>query len=231
MELADLRNERFDIGRAAILRFAPIGGVGQRTTGEWDGTVDLFASMEHIGTTEGPVDIESNAEFSDLTIEVTGPAILKSYLSGEAPTFEIGVFPDPDKMRVFSPTGTASAGVMRRQPARLATLWLVAEELFLAPDTNGRIVEVAVTHDGTEFLKDGVALTPEEQDLVDMSLIIWKARLGRATPRYAHEDGGKSLRSVPIAVLQDFDRPNGAQLWLAGSEIEEFELDFTGTGS
>lgn len=231
MELRDLRTERFDIGRAAILRFAPEGGAGQRTTGEWDGTVPLFDAMEHIGTTEGPVDIEANAEFSDLTIEVTGPAILKSYLSGEAPTFEIGVFPDPEKMRVFSPTGTASAGVMRRQPARLSTLWLVAEELFLAPDENGRIVEVPVTYVGGEFLKDGDPLTQEEQDLVDMSLVIWKVRMGRATPRFAHEDGGKSLRSVPMAVLQDFDRPNGAQLWLAGAEIEEFEVDFAGSGS
>src|SRR5690606_28633920 len=134
------------------------------------------------------------------------------------PTFDLGIYPDPTKMAVFSPTGTASAGVMRRQLARVHTLWIVAEELFLASDANGRTVEKAITFVGGEFLKDGQPLTDEEQELVDMSLIIWKARFGRATPRYAHEDGGKSLRTVPVAILQDMNRENGAQLWLAGSE-------------
>jgi hypothetical protein len=107
MELKNISEERFDIGRAAILR-AP----------HWDGSDDLFAAMEHIGTTEGPVEIEPNEEYSDLTIEVTGPAILKRYLSGESPSFDLGVFPDPEKMALFSPTGTASSGVTRRRLVR-----------------------------------------------------------------------------------------------------------------
>ena len=66
------------------------------------------------------------------------------------------------------------------------------EQLFIEY-TNGVPSEVAVTLDATTdaFLKDGVALTAAEQELADMSIIIWKAQFGRLTPRYAHDDGGK----------------------------------------
>lgn len=222
MELKNISEERFDIGRAAILR-APA----------WDGSTDLFDAMEHIGTTEGPVEIEPNEEYSDLTIEVTGPAILKRYLSGESPSFDLGIFPDPEKLALFSPTGTGSAGVTRRRLVAAHTLWLVAEELFLADDGTGRFVEVPVTYAGGVFLKDGSALTAAEQELVDMSIIIWKAQFGRATPRYAHEDGGKSLRTVPVQVLQDLTKPQGCQLYLLLSELEDYEydIDLEGSGS
>jgi hypothetical protein len=214
MELRDLSNERFDIGRSAILR-AP----------HWDGTgglVALFGDLEHIGTTEGPVDIEANEEYSDLTIEVTGPAILKRYLSGESPSFEMGVFPDPEKMALFSPTGSASAGSKRRRQVLPHTLWIVPEELFLAPDATGRMVEVPITFAAGAFLKDGDPLTADEQDLVDMSILVWKAQFGRMTPRYSHEDGGKSLKTVPVQILQDLAKPDGAQLYMVMAELETF---------
>jgi hypothetical protein len=222
MELKNISEERFDIGRAAILR-AP----------HWDGSSDLFAAMEHIGTTEGPVEIEPNEEYSDLTIEVTGPAILKRYLSGESPSFDLGVFPDPEKMALFSPTGTASSGVTRRRLVTSHTLWVVAEELFLADDGTGKFVEVPITFAGGVFLKDGAALTTAEQELVDMSILVWKAQFGRMAPRYAHEDGGKSLRTVSVQVLQDLDKPEGCQLILALAELDDYEydLDLEGAGS
>jgi hypothetical protein len=226
MELRDTSTERFDIGRAAIFRFAPDGGVGVAADGTWDGTTPLFAGMEHIGTTEGEIDIDSSPEFSDLTIELTGPAILKRYLSGESPSFEIGMYPDPEKMSVFSPSGMASAGTKRRRLVKSHTLWIAPEQLFLDADQN----EVPVTYAAGAFLKDGVALTDEEQALADMSILVWKAQFGRLTPRYNYDDGGKSLKTVPVNILQDMTKPDHAQLYMVLAEITEFgDLDFTPT--
>jgi hypothetical protein len=227
MELRDTSTERFDIGRAAIFRFNPEGGAGLAADGSWDGTADLFAGMEHIGTTEGEIDLESNPEFSDLTIELTGPAILKRYLNGEAPSFEIGMYPDPDKMQVFSPSGMASAGTKRRRLVRAHTLWVAPEQLFLDADQN----EVAITFVGGEFLKAGEPLTAAELELVDMSIVIWKAQFGRLTPRYQHDEGGKSLKTVEVNVLQDMTKPDHAQLYMVLSEMDEFEIDFEGAAS
>jgi hypothetical protein len=222
MELQGLEQGRYDIGRAAIF-YAPT----------WDGSSDLFAAMEPFGYTEGPLEIEANEEYSDLTLEVTGPAILKRYLSGESPSFELGVFPTPEVMARFSPTGRASAGTMRRNLVQTHTLWIGAEELFLADDGTGRKVQVPFTYSGGVFLKDGEALTVEEQELADMSILMWKVQVGRIAPRYAHEDGGKSLRTVPFQVLQDLTKPDGCQLYLVMSEMDDYEydLDLEGAGS
>jgi hypothetical protein len=224
MQLTDLTTQRYDIGKAAILAYSEDAGT---TFGEWDGTSNLFDGLVHIGTTEGPIDIEPNSEYSDLTIEETGPAILKRYLSGESPSFEIGVFPTPAQMKAFSPTGTASAGYTRRPLAQAKTIWVVPQELFLSYSAAGVPSEEAITYLAGAFLKDGSALTDEEQELVDMSILIWKAQFGRLTPMFQHEDGGKSLKNVPIQVMQDFTKPNGCQLYLVMSEADDYAaIDF-----
>jgi hypothetical protein len=223
MDLKALNAQRYDIGKAAVLAYSADAGA---TFGEWDGADNLFTKLVHIGTTDGPVDVESNPEYSDLTIEASGPAILKRYLSGESPSFDLGLYPSPEQMAAFSPTGTASAGYERRPIASVKTLWIVAQELFIAY-TDGKPSIVPVTYSAGAFLKDGAALTAAEQELVDMSILIWKAQFGRLTPRYAHEDGGKSLKTVPVQVLQDFDKPDGCQLYLAMGEEADFPtLDF-----
>lgn len=226
MELKDISTERFDIGRAAIFSHGEVDEYGVATYSVWDGTTDLFANMVHIGTTEGEINIEANEEYSDLTIEVTGPAILKRCLAGESPSFEVGLFPDPDKMRAFSPTGTASSGTSRRRIATRHTLWIVPEELFLADDGTGKFVEVPVTYVGGEWLKDGAALTAAEQELLEMSSLIWQAQFGRLTARYNHDEGGKSLKTLPVQVLQDLTQPEGCQLILVMAEADEFAVDF-----
>jgi len=231
MELRNIATERFDIGRAAIFSYGLVDEYGDVLYKPWDGLTDLFANMVHIGTTEGEVNIEANEEYSDLTIEVTGPAILKRCLAGESPSFDVGLFPDPDKMRAFSPTGTASSGTSRRRLVRAHTLWIVPEELFLADDGTGRFVEVPVTYASGVFLKDGNALTAAEQELVDMSSVIWKAQFGRLTPRYNHDEGGKSLKTLPVQVLQDLTQPEGCQLILVMAEADEFGVDFEPEGS
>lgn len=218
MLLTDLATEKFDIGKAAILTFND--GAGGTV---WDGTADLFANMTHVGTTEGPVELNANPEYSELQIETLGPAALKRYLSGERPSFELGVFPNPDAMAYFSPTGRASAGHKRRALVKSHTIWIVAEQLFLDDDQE----EVAITYVAGEFLKAGVSLTAAEQAMVDESLLIWKADYTRAVPVFRHEDGGKSLRNVTVTVQQDLDKPNGCQLYLVLAELADFpDIDF-----
>lgn len=220
MDLISTATQRYDIGRMAMFRRDP-----------WDGTGSVFDGMTHIGNTEGAVEIEPNPEYSELTLpETSGPAALKRYLSGERPEFEIGIFPNPDNLKIFSPTGRGSAGQRRRRRVKEHLLWLVPEELFIGEDEDGNSVEVPVTYDAVTdtFLKDGEALTADEQELVDLSMIIWRADFGRATPRYVHEDGGKSLRSVPVTVQQDFDRPDGCQLYLMVGEAADFDIDLGG---
>lgn len=228
MDLKDVAAQRYDIGRSAIFVFGSLSG-DRIVPAVWDGSEDLFGAgnMHHIGNTEGAVDIAPNPEYSELTLpETSGPAALKRYLSGERPTFTIGVFPNPDNLSVFSPTGRASAGVQRRRRVRESTLWIVPEELFLKTEADGDVVEVAVTYNGTIFQKDGQALTAEEQELLDMSILIWRADFTRATPVFRHEDGGKSLREVEVNIQQDFTKPDGCQLWLAVGESADFGVDF-----
>lgn len=220
MELLDVATQRYDIGRLAVFR-----------RDVWDGTGSVFTGMEHVGNTEGSVDLETNPEYSELTLpETSGPAALKRYLVGERPEFELGIFPNPDNLALFSPTGRGSAGQRRRRKVKEHLLWLVPEQLFLAEDVDGNEVEVAVTYDavGNAFQKDAVALSAEDQELVDMSMLIWRADFGRATVRFSHEDGGKSLRSVPVTVQQDFDRPDGCQLYLMVGEATGLGVDLGG---
>jgi hypothetical protein len=230
MELRDVAAQKYDIGRMAMFTHGELDlETGVITPTPWDGTVPVFDDMQHIGNTEGAVDPETNPDYSELTLqETSGPAALKRYLTGERPTFSIGIFPDPKNLRLFSPTGLGSAGQRRRRRVREHLLWIVPEELFLGEDENGNTVEVPVTWEDGDFLKDGDPLTEEEEFYVAMSMLIWRADFGRATPRYSHEDGGKSLREVEVTVQQDFTRPDGCQLYLMVGEAALFDIELDG---
>lgn len=226
MELKDVSTQRYDIGRCAIFH----------TTPPWDGSDDLFgptalgAVTSHIGNTEGAVDIAPNSEYSELTLpETSGPAAIKRYLTGDKPQFEIGVFPNPDNIAIFSPTGKGSAGQQRRRPVKEHTLWIVPEELFLQEDNLGNMVEVEVTYAGGAFLKNGQPLTIAEQELVDMSMLVWRADFSRATPIFKHEDGGKSLKQITVMIQQDFTKPDGCQLYLMVGEASDYGISFMGS--
>lgn len=224
MDIQALSARKYDIGRAAIFYTDPV----------WDGTSNLFASggpLVHLGTTEGEIQIAPNPEYSELTLpENTGPSALKRYLTGTRPTFTLGLFPDPEGMRIVSPTGLASIGQERQRLAKTYTLWVVPEQLFLKPDANGISQTVEVVHTAGQWLKDGAALTEEEERLLFTSSLIWKADFQPLLPVYRHEDGGKSLTQVEVVVQHDFDRPEGCQQILnlgeAFGDYPDFVIDF-----
>jgi hypothetical protein len=214
MELTPALGQKYDLGRVSVWR-GPV----------WDGTTHFFDSLVHVGNTEGDVVPVSNPEYSDLTLpESTGPAVLKRYITGERPEFELGIFPSLAGLKLFSPVGTASAGFEFRQPVAEHALWLVSEQLFLTRDENGRVVRADVSYTAEDgWQKDEEELSDDDVALVEQSLIIWRAQFGRAMSSFRNEDGGKQLSTVSVMVMQDFERPNGCQLFLALGELEEFE--------
>lgn len=228
-ELKDVATQRYDIGRAAIFVYGTeVNGI--ITPAAWDESDPLFPGMIHIGNTEGAVEITMNPEYSELTLpETSGPAAIRRYLSGERPEFTIGIFPTPKSMKLFSPTNRGSAGQQRRRRVKEALIWIVPEEIFLGEDEDLNVVELPITYLGGQFLKDGEPLDDDDQELMDMSLLIWRADFGRATPVYRHEDGGKSLREVPVMCQQDFTKPDGCQLYLMMEEADEFGVTFEGS--
>jgi len=204
MDVVNLNSQEYDIGRCVVFYVSP----------SWDGTTNLFDTggpLTHLGTTEGEVAIAPNPAYSNLTIEPTGPAILKRYITGTAPTFSLGLFPDLDAMKAISPTGIASMGFERQRLAKLVTLWIVPEALFLKDDATGNPRPVPVVLNAGVWEKDGSALTTEEERLLHISSLCWKCDLSPMTVTYRHEDGGKSLAQVDVTVQHDFTKPEGCQ--------------------
>lgn len=232
MQSASVFGRRYDIGKALIFAYSEDDG---GTFGVWDGATDMFANMAQVPTgTESPLEETSNAEYSDLTIEDTGPAIHKRYLSGESPTLSLRAYATDAGLTFFSPTGTASSGFSRRPLTKNYTIWVVPEQLFATYDANGKPDYTAeITYVGGVFLKDGEALTTEEQELANLSRIYWKVQADRLSAPYNSENGGSAVADVTLQVLQDFTKPEGCQLVLAVSELDDFEydLDIEGTGS
>lgn len=204
MEKTDLRDKQYDIGRCAVF-----------ICDQWDGTTNLFADggpLLHLGTTEGEVRIAPNPEYSELTLpEELGPSALKRYLTGTRPTVSFGLFPDIDQMKAVSPTGLASLGHESQILAKTYTLWIVPEQLFKKPNALNFPENVPVVLTAGNWLKDGIALTTEEERLLHLSSLIWKADFAPLTPVYRHEDGGKSLTEIEVTVQHDLDRPQGCQ--------------------
>ena len=205
MDILSLSAQQYDIGKCAVFYTDPA----------WDGTTNLFASggpLTHLGTTEGEVVINPNPAYSELTLpEATGPSALKRYITGTRPTFTLGLFPDLAQMAVVSPTGIASLGFERQRLAKTLTLWIVPEALFLKADANGFQQAVSVVLTAGVWRKDGIALTTEEERLLNLSSLIWKADIAPESVTYRHEDGGKSLSQVEVTVQHDFTKPEGAQ--------------------
>lgn len=221
MDLLALNDRKYDIGKCAVFYTDPA----------WDETTNLFATggpLVHLGTTEGEVRIAPNPEYSELTLpEATGPAALKRYLTGTRPTFSLGLFPDLDQMAVVSPTGIASLGFERQRLAKALTLWIAPEALFLEADANGFMVPVPVILDAGVWKKNSVAIAADSEDerLLFMSSVIWKADFQPLTPVYRHEEGGKALSEIEVVVQTDLEKPEGCnQILVLGEAFSDYPV-------
>jgi len=221
VSLINIEAQTYDIGRAAIF-----------ACNYWNGEGNLFASLQHIGNTEGEASIEPNEEYSALTLpENLGPAALKKYVTGAAPSFSVGVFVNPNSLSLFTPTGAGSMGNMRQRRVKERTIWIVPEQLFIAPDGNGVEQEVDISYDGAAFQKNGQGFSEEDNRLFGLSVFGWKVHFERAMPVYRHEDGGKSLREITVHFMQDLTKPDGHQILTVGAELEGSGVSLGGASS
>ena len=188
---------------------------------KWNGSTNL--TLTHLGDTEGEITTELNEEFVHLTTpELTGQAKHKSYVAGEDPLVTIPLFlADPSLRAIVSPTGNASGGYQRRRPVKERTLVIFPEELFLNPST-GEYGDLSF--DGSAWKVDGQALTPEQEDLLGLSVWFWRGYFTKAMPPFRHEDAGKTV--VPItfqamhADLSTTVIPDGQRLYTVGDPAD-----------
>lgn len=222
--LLPIFSQEYDIGRPVLL-LNKNGTPPNDEWGYWEATGEI--NLQYPGNTEGELVPAANAEYSTLTLpENTGPAPIKKYLTGEAPTFEIGVFASYEQLMIYSPTGSASGGQMRQRKVREHTLWVAPEMLFLQEQTNGTFTEVTV--DPVLGTKDGSPFSTEDQRLFDLSTFFWKVHFERSMPAYRHADGGKSLMTITCTVLADFTKPDGHQLWTVGGDLATSGISLLG---
>ena len=218
--------QKYDVGRAALF-LAGSGTYPNEVPAYWDGTTEL--TLIHLGNTEGEIAPATNNEFSSLTLpENTGPAQIKTYLTGANPSFTSNVFADPRILNLLSPMGTASGGNSRQVLVRSHTLWLVPEQLFIVQAEGVADQAVTVTHTAGVWTKDGLPFTTEEQRLFNVSTFFWKCYFEMLMIPYRHENGGKSNMELTCHVMMDTEKPEGHQLWTIGGDLEDSGIDLSG---
>ena len=228
-DLLEIWQQSYDIGRPAIY-VAGTGVYPDEVPAYWDGGDAL--AMFHLGNTQGEVQFAPNAEFSNLTLqENTGPAILKSYMTGTAPTFTVSVFGDPRMLRLISPTASASGGASRQTRVRPHTLWIGPEQLFILSAPGQTDQKVPVVYSGGVWTKNGSPFTTEDQRLFNMSIFCWKARFDPFMPVYRHEEAGKAHAEITCHLMHDVTKPEGHMQWTLGADLDGSGIDIGGESS
>lgn len=208
--LLDLSAQVRAIGRAAVFYgTGPYAYVASPTG------ADL--TLTHLGDTEGEITIETNEEYSDLTLpELTGAAIHKRYIAGENPRVTIPIYAADAALRaILSPTGSASGGYMRRRAVTQRVLALIPEEVFI--EANAQASLVATNTAGTmAWTVGGDAATAAQLALLDQAIFFWTGHFEKAMPIYRHEDGGKVVQSVVFQSMYNTSMPDGHKLYTIG---------------
>lgn len=227
ISLLPIFSQTYDVGRAALL-LSGTGTFPTETPAYWDGTDPI--SFFHLGNTEGEMVPTANSEWSTLTLpENTGPAPIKTYLTGHAPTFTLNGFADPRICRLLSPTGVASGGNSRQVSVLYNTLWVAPEQLFLK-QVAGQPDE-AVVVDPIALTKDGQAFTDEDTRLFGLSTFFWRVYFEVTMIPYRHENGGKGNMESTCHVCFDANKPEGHQLWTTGDSLLTSGISLGGESS
>lgn len=225
-DLLPIFQQEYDVGRASLW-LAGSGTFPNEVPAYWDGAspIEFF----HLGNTEGEMVPAANSEYSTLTLpENAGPAPIKSYLMGHAPTFAMNGFASPRMCRLISPTGVASGGNSRQVRVLENTLWVAPEQLFLQQTAGQPDEAVQVLYSGGVWTKDGQPFTAEDQRLFDMSVFFWKVYFEVLMTPMRHENGGKSNVEFTCHVMMDTDKPEGHQLWTTGATLADSGIELDG---
>ncbi len=194
---------------------------------------DGALTMSQLGVTEGDIVVTPNSATAGLTIpELTGPAVHDFDYLGENPTVDIPLYlADPALIAVCSPSGSAHAGRSRRGPVRTHTLFVVPEAMFLSTNSEGIVDDThTVAFDGSgNWTFDGVALTTEQQRLLDASFWLWKAVFNRPVRRFrgGAGDDKKNIETVSLVAMHHPDLPEGHHIYTSGDPFA-FGIDLNG---
>lgn len=202
-DLLTLTDQIFAIGKGSVFY----------GTGAFAGSGNDL-TLTHLGLTEGDIDIEANEEYSTLTLpDNTGPAPIEKYFDGAAPVITMPIIAaDPALRAITSPVGTASGGYERRRSVTEYTLVVFPEEVFIEGDAQ---VTVAYTTAGG-WTVGGDAATTEQLAQLDLSFWAWRGHFSVTMPMFRHDDGGKVVQTVEFHIMQNFNMPQGHQLWTIG---------------
>lgn len=189
----------------------------------WDRTTPLV--LTHLGDTEGDIVINTNPEVAALTLpELTGPAAHEVDYMGENPTIEMPLFlAEPSLLAIVSPVGSAHAGRSRRGKVREYTIVIFPEALFLKDNAEGIAQRVSLEFADGAWTLDGVALTPAQQELLDVSFWLWRAYFNRAPRRFlgGAGDARKNIETVSVQGMHHPEMPEGNALYTTGDPAEE----------
>jgi hypothetical protein len=228
-DLLPIFAQTYDVGRASLW-LTGTGTFPDEVPAYWDGLNE--ATFFHFGNTEGEMAPVANSEYSTLTLpENTGPAPLKAYLAGHAPTFTLSGFADPRILRLFTPTGIASGGNSRQVRVLENTLWVAPEQLFIKQVPGSADEAVQVVYSGGVWTKDGNSFNDEDQRLFDLSVFFWKVYFEVTMTPYRHENGGKGNMEGTCHVMFDTTKPEGHQLWTTGATLLASGINLGGESS
>lgn len=204
----DFTTALLKIGRAEVLVGDAFG----------DGSVAL--ALSHLGVTEQPIQPEVNESYNDLTLpEHTGPGIIHRTYEGENPVLTFNVIAaNQSAFDTISPVGSRGAGFEAPQAVVEKTVVLIPTAAIME---NGIRQTLGYTTGGG-WTVGGDAATADQLAMIDVSFWIWRCHFQRGIPRYANEDGGKAIIPVTVQVLQDFQRPDGQQLYTIGDPADVY---------
>lgn len=209
--LLDLTTILRRIGRGVIMR-----------ADRWDRDVPL--ALTHLGDTEGDIAIATNPEVAVLTLpELSGPAAHEADYTGENPTIEIPLYlADPALLDIVSPIGSRSAGATRRRGVAEHTLVVFPEALFLKNNEAGAPERKQLAFAGGNWTLDGVALTPDQLDLLGLSIWFWRGYFNRAPRSFkgGAGDASKAIETVSFQAMHHGLMPEGQMLYTMGDPAD-----------
>lgn len=171
-------------------------------------------ALTHLGDTEGEIGLESNDEYSELTLpELTGPVPHEKYISGQAPVITMPLYAADAALRaITSPTGSASGGYQRRRSVTEYSLVIFPEDVFI--ESNAQAQLGYTTAGG--WTVGGDAATSAQEALLDLAIFFWRGHFETVLPMYRHEDGGKVVQEVVFHAMHNGDMPDGHHIYTIG---------------
>lgn len=222
--LLDLGDILRTIGRGVIF-YAPGNG---GDVGAWEpGTGPMV--LTHLGDTEGDITFNPQSETSSLTLpEVTGPARHNATFTGENPQLTFPLFlADPALLAVITPTGSRHGGQSFRRRAKEYTIAIFPENLFLEANPDGTFTRRTIAFTGGVWTFNGNPLSAEQEELLALSMWLWRGYFDRAPRRFIGAPDGKNIETVTFSVLHQSAMPDGNQLYTLGDPADQL-IDIEG---